>query len=70
MKTHDLREFDVVALSESIGPGLVRGTKGAVLMVHDHVNGIYEVEFVQENGESLGVATVSGRQLSFVCRPS
>lgn len=57
-----LNELDTVALTEDIpDQGLVRGQVGVVVRVHG--DDAYEVEFVDPQGRTYGLAALSGRQL-------
>ncbi len=58
-----LREHDVVTVTVDVpAEGLAAGDVGAV--VHCHPDGdTYEVEFVNDQGRSKGVVTLSGSRL-------
>lgn len=54
-----LQEYAVVRLKRAVDSVPVQpGTTGAVLIVYDSDPAAYEVEFVDETGESLGTHTV------------
>jgi hypothetical protein len=54
-----INEYDVVKLVRSVdGVPIAIGTRGTVLIVYNGPPAGFEVEFVDENGESLGAYTV------------
>jgi hypothetical protein len=59
-------EYDVVKLSRSLSGDVPSGTLGAVLMVFASIHPQYEVEFVNNAGESLAVLTMKEGDLEFV----
>ncbi|MEL7648762.1 MAG: DUF4926 domain-containing protein [Sedimentibacter sp.] len=61
-----LKEYDVVRAKSDLNPLIPRGTKGAVMLIlHENPNR-YEVEFVDENGETLELLTVGDDDLELV----
>jgi hypothetical protein len=59
-----LEIYEVVYLKETTSAiPLPRGTKGTVLLVHSENLKVYEVEFVDKNGKSLGIYTVAEADL-------
>jgi len=54
-------EYDVVLAKVKLSDSVPAGCKGAILMCFDQDN--YEVEFVDDAGESLEVMTVAGENL-------
>jgi uncharacterized protein DUF4926 len=62
VKDRPIRELDVVALTEDIpAKNLLRGQVGTV--VHVYSPGAFEVEFVDNEGRTYGLATLSSGQL-------
>jgi hypothetical protein len=62
-----LKEYEVVLLKRTVpSVPLPRGTKGAIVFVSDSFPSVYEVEFVDESGNSLGVYTVEEKDLEVV----
>jgi hypothetical protein len=61
-------EYDVVRSIRSLGENVPSGTSGAVLMVFVSLHSQYEVEFVDNAGESLAVLTVKEEDLELVQR--
>jgi Domain of unknown function (DUF4926) len=59
-------EYDIVKSIRSLGEDVPVGTSGAVLMVFASIHPQYEVEFVDNLGESLAVLTVKEEDLEFV----
>jgi hypothetical protein len=59
-------EYDVVKSSRSLTEDVPSGTLGAVLMVFASIHPQYEVEFVNNAGESLALLTVKEDDLEFV----
>ena len=59
-----LSEYDVVLAKRNLSQLVHLGCKGAILICHG--NDTYEVEFVDDDGDSLEVLTVSGVDLSAV----
>lgn len=61
-------ELDTVALTEDVPHhGLVRGQVGVIVHAHGGGGGgsddAYEVEFVDPQGKTYAIATLTGRQL-------
>lgn len=59
-------EYDVVRSTRQLSGCIPSGTIGAILMVFPSEPAHYEVEFVDSEGESLGVLTVEEGDLVFV----
>jgi hypothetical protein len=55
------KEFDVVIAKNEL-PGVPKGSIGAVLIVYEG-KGDYEVEFIDESGNSIGWFTVNEKDL-------
>lgn len=61
-----LKEYDVVRAKHDINTLISRGTKGAIMLIlHENPNR-YEVEFVDDNGETLELLTVGDDDLELV----
>lgn len=58
------KEYDVVIANKVLSGAVYKGTSGTVLICYPNDN--YEVEFMEENGESLDVLTVSGDALTLL----
>ncbi len=57
-------EYDVVRLvSDLDSKGLKAGTRGAIVMIYPSDPPEYEVEFVDENGNTLAIETVKMEQI-------
>lgn len=56
------REYDLVSNTKAL-EDLPAGSVGTVLSVLDAERGVYVVEFVEGDGESLGVLEVEGEHL-------
>ena len=52
-------EYDVVYTKVDLSPQIPKGSRGVVLMIFNNTPNDYEIEFVDEGGETLGVVTVS-----------
>jgi hypothetical protein len=52
-------EYDVVRAKRDLSEAVRKGTEGTILIVHQAVPPAYEVEFVGQEGDSLGVLTVT-----------
>ena len=61
-------EYDVVKSVRCIGEEVPGGTSGTVMMVFASIQPKYEVEFVNNAGESLAVLTVNEDDLELVKR--
>lgn len=53
----------VVLISECTDVPLPVGSGGAIVIVHDARAAIYEVEFFDAEGTTIGIHTVAGRYL-------
>ena len=47
-----IKEYDVVKSTKALSDAIAAGCKGAVVMVHTEPTIGYEVEFVDDNGET------------------
>ena len=56
-------EYDYVELIETLDSALQRGTRGAIVMVHDGSPAEYEVEFVDQDGRTIALRTVKESQI-------
>ena len=56
------KEYDVVIANKALSGSVYKGASGTVLICYP--NDDYEVEFMEENGESLAVLTVAGNALT------
>ena len=59
----DLKEYDVVVLAHSRNPLLRDGMVGTIVLVHDAVARVFEVEFLDERQASLGTFAIAGADL-------
>lgn len=57
------KEYDVVRAIKDINDKVTKGSKGAVLIIHTSIPPQYEVEFVDEEGNTLDVLTVHERDI-------
>jgi hypothetical protein len=55
------KEYDVIVSKKALSEHVPTGCRGAVLMCYEDDE--YEVEFVDDQGESLDVLTVRGEDL-------
>jgi len=53
-----LKEYDTVKAKNNLSKLILAGTRGAVVMVYNNPILAYEVEFVDEQGDTLDVLTV------------
>jgi hypothetical protein len=53
-----LKEYDVVIASCDLSQVVKRGTRGAIMLIVHREPNKYEVEFVDENGDTLELLTV------------
>ncbi|TFJ46871.1 DUF4926 domain-containing protein [Carnobacterium divergens] len=56
-------EYDVVYSKENINEKISVNTKGVIVMVLDEYSGIYEVEFVDNNNQTIDVTEATTHQL-------
>ncbi len=57
-------EVDVVRLIEEL-PGIPAGATGTIVMAYGK-SGQYEVEFVDDDGNTIAIETVSGERLELI----
>ena len=62
-----MKELDIVKLTKDY-KGIKAGTIGTI--VNEYENGKYEVEFVDKDGDTLGVVTTPLLLLELVCKYS
>ena len=53
-----IKEYDVVKATKMLSDSIAMGCRGTVVMVHTKPTLGYEVEFVDDNGETLDILTV------------
>ena len=53
-----INEYDIVRAKSALSKLVLAGTKGAVVMVYEEPTLAYEVEFVDEQGNTLDILTV------------
>jgi hypothetical protein len=58
-----MKELDVVKLINDF-EDLKKGTEGTI--VYEHGNNFFEVEFFDNNNETIGVYTISGKYLEVI----
>lgn len=64
-------EYDVVKLKKDIpSSGLVAGAIGAIVMVYSSNPPEYEVEFVDQDGNTLALVTLSEDEIELVKKMS
>ncbi|WP_219220045.1 DUF4926 domain-containing protein [Paenibacillus sp. S150] len=51
-------EYDVVFASRELSEIVLRGCKGVIVMVFDNQKKVYEVEFLNDDDETLDILTV------------
>ena len=61
--TRAFEELDTVVYRGIQRERLLPGMRGAIVLVHDPVKRVYEVEFFDEVGKELPTVTVSGDDL-------
>lgn len=54
-----IREYDIVITTKDINGKVVKGMRGTVLMVYDVKPAQYEIEFLDEDGYTIDVLTLS-----------
>lgn len=54
-----IREYDVVITTKDINGKVLKGMRGAVLIVYDAKPPQYEIEFLDEDGYTIDVLTLS-----------
>ena len=59
-----MEEFSIVRSNKALSDHIPKGTEGTVVMIYSE--GEYEVEFVDEKGETLGILTVKEEDISLV----
>ena len=70
MKKNVFEEFDVVQLVDDLAEGLPNGTKGVVQLVLGQSHDCYEVEFVDQFNNTIGIASVDGEKLVLIAKAS
>lgn len=53
-----IKEYDVVRAKKDLSEAVLKGCKGAVVMLYEEPTLGYEVEFINDFGEALDVLTV------------
>lgn len=61
-----LKEYDVVLAKRNLSKMVSCGTKGALMLILHNNPNKYEVEFVDENGDTLELLTVDEDDLELV----
>lgn len=58
-KMGDFKEYQVVNAKRTINNKVIKGVQGTILIVYDTIPPQYEVEFVDLEGDTLDLITVS-----------
>lgn len=59
-----LKENDVIKVNKDIqGTPIKKGQTGTIVMVHTHPSVAYEVEFLDSEGYTIGVATIKPEEI-------
>ncbi len=54
------QDYEVIKATKDLSSKVLKGTKGTILLTYDtNMLPQYEVEFVNENGDTLDILTVS-----------
>ena len=64
-----LELYDVVEATSNLDDIVRSGTRGAIVMVYPCIPAEYEVEFMDEQGNTLAICTVKGSQLHKIATP-
>ena len=59
-------EYDIVKSTQVITERIVAGTIGTIVIVHNVTPGVYEVEFVNAEGETIDIITVGDKMIKRV----
>ena len=59
------QEYDVIIALHDINADVPKGTIGTVLLVHFDIPSKYEIEFIDEQGNSLDVLTVQESEIDY-----
>lgn len=62
------KEYDVVSLTKTINSKLKKDMEGTILIVYDASPPEYEIEFMDDHGETISVLTLGGEHLKLVWR--
>jgi hypothetical protein len=54
----NFEDYDVVRAKKDLTRDVLRGTEGTVLIIHQATPPVYEIEFMDEEGNSIGLLTV------------
>ncbi len=61
-----LNEYDVVIANKDLSQSVVKGTKGAIMLIVHKEPYKYEVEFVDKYGDTLELLTVDELDLDLI----
>jgi hypothetical protein len=59
-----IKEYEIVKSLVDINDKVLKGCKGTVLIIYNDTPPAYEVEFVDENNETLDVLTVKSSEIA------
>jgi len=57
------KDYDVVVAKKTLNSRVLKGVRGTILITYDLVPPQYEVEFVDEYGDTLDVLTVKEEEI-------
>ncbi|MCQ4637783.1 DUF4926 domain-containing protein [Anaerovorax odorimutans] len=63
-----LREFDIIMAKKDINSNIKRGCRGVVLIVYERPALAYEVEFMDDNNDTIDVTTVEPSDIKLCWR--
>ena len=61
-----IKEYDIVCALRDINDKVLKGRKGTVLIIHQNLPAVYEIEFIDENFDTLDVLTVKGEDVALI----
>jgi hypothetical protein len=61
-----IKEYDIVYAVRDISKDVLKDCKGTVLIVHQRSPSAYEVEFVNENLQTIDVLTVNDEDITLL----
>lgn len=66
-ETDMFKKYDVIIANRRLSKSVIKGTIGTILLIVNKNPFLYEVEFVDENSDTLGIITVSNSDISLLC---
>jgi len=61
-----IKEYDIVCALRDLNDKVLKGHKGTVLIIYQNLPAVYEIEFIDENFDTLDLLTVKCEDVALI----